>query len=211
MSGTIGKSKDTSEKDGFRQFVINCLGENDQRKYFSLSPFGFDFNLPENTRVLTLDSKNKDIRFSIGVLNKKWLNDLLPGENAIFSTDEAGEELVSKVVFRNIGDIEINKDISGNAFILIKADGTIEFNGDADNVAGFTELKAGFDTLKDDLNSAIAVINTIRGDQNTFATAYIAGGPAVQGLPPAYVITSGDAVDSEASIDDSKKDNLKTE
>ena len=123
QSGHIkGTSKD--ENTSYRQFIINCLGNNDQRKYLSISPFGFDFNAPENTRALTADSRNKDVKYNLGVLNKIRVEDLEAGESVIFSTDEAGEELKSKIVLRNTGDIEINKGLGG-VDIGINADGTL--------------------------------------------------------------------------------------
>lgn len=208
QSGHIKEA--TEDENGYRKFIVNCLGNNDQKKYFSITPFGIDYNAPVDTRSLTIDSRNKDASYNIGILNKVKIDDLLPGESALFSTDEPGETIVSQIVLRNTGDIEINKDLT-NGNILIKADGTIEFNGNVDNIVGFTELKTGFDQLVTNHNDLVAVVNTIRGDQNTFASAYVAGGPAVQGLPPAYVITSSDASDSAATIDASKKDNLKCE
>jgi hypothetical protein len=120
-----GHIKDTEDDDnGYRQFIINCYGENDQRKYFSISPFGIDFNAPADTRTLTSDSKNKDIKFSLGVLNKVKIDDLKPGEMGLFSTDEPGETIMSQIVFRNTGNIEINKGMDAN--ITIGVDGSIK-------------------------------------------------------------------------------------
>jgi hypothetical protein len=126
-----GHIKDTEDDDnGYRQFIINCYGENDQRKYFSISPFGIDFNSPVDTRTLVSDSKNKDIKFSLGVLNKIKIDDLKPGEMGLFSTDEPGETIMSQIVFRNTGDIEINKGMDAN--IIIGVDGSIKIVAKAD-------------------------------------------------------------------------------
>jgi len=192
-----------SDKNGFRQFVVNCLGGNDQRKYFSISPFGIDSNPPVNTRALTADSSNKDVQFNLGVLNKIKIEDLQPGEPAIFSTSEDGETIVSQIVLRNTGDIEINKDISGNATVLIKADGTIDLNGNADNIVGFTELKAGFDTLTSNLNNLITSYNA-----HTHITTATVGATPTPGI---IAPTTNAGTPSTASIDASKKDNLLTE
>ena len=209
MNNQSGHIKQTvkDEDTGYRQFIINCLGNTDQRKYFSISPFGFDFNAPENTRALTADSRNKDVKYNLGVLNKIRVEDLNAGEAVIFSTDEAGEVLVSKTVHRNNGDIEINKDMN-NGNILIKADGTIEFNGDADFLAGFNDLKSGFDELKDDYNNHIHEIPT--GEVIIQVTGG-SGAPAVGVSNPAPIDLSGTDTTSSASIDTSKKVNLKTE
>jgi hypothetical protein len=127
-----GHIKDqTSDDNGFRQFIINCFGSNDQRKYFSISPFGIDFNAPIGTRSLVSDSINKDVKYNLGVLNKLKIEDLNPGECAIFSTDEPGEAIMSKIVLRNTGDIEINKDLD-NGSITIGVDGSIQITGKAE-------------------------------------------------------------------------------
>jgi len=128
-SGHIKES--TQDENGFRQFLINCLGSSDQKKYFSITPFGIDYNAPVNVRSLTTDSSNKDVKYNLGVLNKLKIDDLAPGESAIFSTDEPGETIMSKIVLRNTGDIEINKDLD-NGSILIGVDGSIQVIAKAD-------------------------------------------------------------------------------
>lgn len=124
------------DENGFKQFIINCFGASDQRKYFSISPFGIDFNAPVNTRILTTDSQNKDQKFSLGVLNLINVADLAPGESAIFSTDEPGENLMAKIVLRNSGGIEITAlsdtllTITGNAAFNVDGNATIAATGD---------------------------------------------------------------------------------
>lgn len=184
-----GHIKETTEdENGFLQFVINCLGENDQRKYFSISPFGITFNIPEDKRVLTADSRNKDENFLIGVINNIKPNDLNKGESAIFSTTEDGSELKS--------------------FVKIRNDGTMELNGNSDNLTGFKKNKEGFDEIKTDYNEhkhqipAGSVIVSVSGGS---------GSPAVGVLNPTPIdLTITDKV-TTASIDDSKKINLKCE
>ena len=129
-----GHIKEATEDDsGFRQFIINCLGPNDKKKYFSITPFGIDFNAPVDTRALTTDSSNKDIKFNLGVLNKLKIADLLPGESAIFSTDEACEAIVSKIVLRNTGAIEITAGEAST--IVVTGDATIQASGDVNLTA----------------------------------------------------------------------------
>ena len=143
MTTTLGKTKDTDISGDFRQFIINCLGENDQRKYFSISSFGSDFNVPVDSRGLTIDSKNKDDKFVIGFLNLLKIDDLEPGENAIFSTSEDGTEIKSKIILRNTGDIEIESTgisltIDGDANIT--ATGDINLTSDGNVVVDSTQL-----------------------------------------------------------------------
>jgi hypothetical protein len=204
----LGKIKEVTEDDnGYRQFIINCLGVNDEKKYFSISPFGIDFNPPIDTRLLTIDSRNNNAKFSVGVINKLKIADLSPGEPAIFSTDETGENIVSQTVHRNNGDIEINKGLS-NGNILIKADGTIEFNGAVDFLTGFNDLKVGFDELKADYNNHI---HKIPIGEVIISVSGGSGAPAVGVTNPAPINLSDTDTVSSASIDTSKKSNLKTE
>lgn len=128
MNGTLGKTKDTDISGDFRQFIINCLGENDQRKYFSISPFGIDSNVPLETKGLTVDSKNKDDKFVIGFLNLLKIDDLELGEIAIFSTLEDGTEIKSKIVLRNTGDIEIESSKDVNVSVTGNVNMTVDGN-----------------------------------------------------------------------------------
>lgn len=153
MSGRAGHIKDVTQDDNdYRQFIINCYGNNDQRKYFSLAPFGIDFVAPENTRSLVSDSKNKDIQYNLGVLNKIRLIDLAAGECMIFSTDETGETLKSSITLRNSGNIEINKDL-GSVDIRLNADGTMNLTA-AGNVIIDVDGNVQVDATGD------AIINT---------------------------------------------------
>lgn len=180
----LGHIKESTEDDNsYRQYIINCLGSNDRQKYFSISSFGDDFNAPENTRVLTIDSKNKDQNYSLGVLNKVKIQDLAKGERALYSTDDAGTELKGFIIFRN--------------------DGTMEQNGKVDFLAGYTKLKEGFDTLRTDLNNLITAYNA----HIHITTATVGATPTPGIISP----TASAGTPSSASIDASKKDNLKCE
>jgi len=125
------------------------------------------------------------------------------GYNALFiETSNSSEPVcigyINKVVFDdlNVGEKQIfSTNEEGSevaAYIKFLNDGVININGDADFIAGFNDLKSGFDTLKDDFNSFLTHMHP------TAAT----GAPS----PP-----SPPAIPSTASIDGSKKDNLKTE
>lgn len=125
------------------------------------------------------------------------------GYNALYiQTSNSSEPVclgyINKVVFDNLnsGEKQIfstnDKGDTLAAYIKLFNDGIIHFNGDADFIAGFNDLKSGFDTLKSDFNSFLTHMHP------TAAT----GSPS----PP-----SPPATPSTASIDASKKDNLKTE
>ena len=192
-----------NDDNGYLQFQVKCFGPDDKKKYYVLDGFGSAYMPPINTRALVTGSANKDENFVIGVLNKIDISILSNGESMIFSTNEEGTEIVSQIIHRNTGDIEINKNISGNATILIKADGAIELNGNADFLAGFTDLKSGFDTLKDDVNNLITAYNA----HIHITTATVGATPAPGVIAP----TTSAGTPSTASIDASKKENLKTE
>lgn len=115
-----GKIKETDISQDFRQFSVNSIGENDIGKYYMLSAFGEDSNIPENTKALTINSANKDVNFIIGVLNKLKVDDLNPGDKIIFSSSEDGSEIKSKIVLKNTGDIEIE-----STSIVLTIDGDV--------------------------------------------------------------------------------------
>jgi hypothetical protein len=173
---TLGTIKKVDTEETYRQFVINCLGENDHRKYYMITPFGMDANVPDGYKAFTSDSRNKDDKFVTGFLNPLKLNALNKGDQILFSTTSDGKTMKS--------------------FVKLLNDGTLNFNGDADFLAGYTKLKEGFDKLKDDLNALVTKFNT-----HMHPTAGT-GAPS----PPTVSGTS-----STASIDACKKANLKCE
>jgi hypothetical protein len=187
----ISKILEVIAENGIRFFKLLRFGENDSVKAFGVNPFGIDSKPPDSYKALYLRTSNSNESVCIGFINKVILNDLNSGENQIFSTDETGENI--------------------SAFIKLLNDGTMQIMGDSDFAVGFNELKTGFDQLVSDVNAIKDVVNNIRSDQSTFASAYIPGGPAVQGTPPIYLITSTPASASSADIDSSKKENIKTE
>lgn len=102
------------------------------------------------------------------------------GENRLFSTDENGTE---------------------KTYIYLKNDGVIELGGNSDNAVRYSKLKKGFDELKNDLIE-------LQNKWNAFASAYVPGSPTTVGLPP--TLATQTVVNSTASIDSSKIDNVKT-
>lgn len=178
MSNRTGHIKGyAKDKNGYKTLKINSLGENDNRNYYQLSVFGFDYKPPKNTRALTIMTENKDVKIAVGVLNKVF-SELNEGESVIFSTSADGSELKTFMKFLN--------------------DGTAELNGNSDFMVGFNELKAGFDQLKTDLNNLITIFNT------HIHTGVISGS-SQSGT------TSTTSTTTTASVDGSKKDNLKIE
>lgn len=89
------------------------------------------------------------------------------------------------------GEIRIfATDSNGNevSFIMMKNDGTIEILGNTDNLVRYSKLEEAFNDLKQ--------------QWNTFASAYVPGGPIVQGTPPTANQSTKDI--SQAKINELK-------
>ena len=178
----IGKKIESIIEAGFRYIKLATFGNSDNSKVFRLNPFGEDSNPPEGYKALLVNTNNSEDPVCVGFINEVVLDDLNSGEKQIFSTNSAGDTI--------------------QAFIKLLNDGKIQFNGNADFIAGFNDLKSGFDTLKDDVNSLISDYNT----HTHVTTATVS-----TGSPGAIAPTTATGTPTTASIDSSKKDNLLTE
>lgn len=101
------------------------------------------------------------------------------GEQLIYGTDD-GKEIASSVRTKPNGETVVN---DGEDYAVL-----------------YSELKSGFDTMKEDLNSMIRT-------WNTFALAYVPapGTPGTPGFPP----TANTASVTAASIDNSKVEKVR--
>lgn len=174
---------------GLRIIKLLRSGENDTINSYMLSSFGDDFNVPKGYKALYIRTQNSDEPVCIGFVNKVIADTLNSGDRQLFSTNSAGDTIAAFIKFLN--------------------DGIIHINGDADFAVGFNNLKSGFDEAISDLNGSIAELNKIINALNTWVPVVNDGGAALKALitanPPAVV------VDSTASVDSSKKDNVKIE
>lgn len=91
---------------------------------------GFIGNPPAGIRGVRLRIGSWDV--IIGALNYQVPLPADPGETKVYSTDADGVE---------------------QATHILKPDGTMEINGNADFAVAFNDLKSGFDQLKSDHNS----------------------------------------------------------
>ena len=85
-----------------------------------------------------------------------------------------------------IGDsMQYSTDSEGavKATITLRNDGTAEILGDNDNAVRYSKLEAAF--------------NELQNKWNTFAAAYVPGGPAIQGTPPTATQSTGDITASK--------------
>ncbi len=152
------------------------LGRKDIQTSLEASPYGVDSNPIKDMIAIYQQTGEKGKTIIVGYINKNQQAE--PGEYRLFSTNAAGDE---------------------QTFIWLRADGTIEVNGDSDNMVRFSELESGYNELKSDFNSHII-------NWNAFAAAYVPGGPTPVGLPPTATTSSSSA----ASISGAKIDEIKT-
>lgn len=112
------------------------FGKSDVQTAFEASPAGVDSNPIKNTRAIYLKTTGKEEKVIVGYISKNKKASI--GEVRLFSTDDKGEE---------------------KTFLWLKNDGTIQVGGDSDNSVRFSELKAGFDELRGELNEFITLYN----------------------------------------------------
>jgi hypothetical protein len=165
---------DSTTTDTLMRRVIKFLrlGKKDVQTSLQVSPHGIDSNPVKDMVAIYGETMQKGETVIVGYLNKNVL--AAAGETRIFSTDSDGEL---------------------QAYVWLKADGTMELSGNAKHLARFEELKSGFDQLKTDFNNLVTAFNS-----HMHPTAGT-GAPS----PPTVTGTS-----STASIDDSKIDEIKT-
>ncbi len=185
--GVIGEIIESIIDSGLRVVKILKLGEKDNSNSYQVSSFGEDSKAPEGYSCLYIKTSNSEEPVCVGYINKVVISALNAGEKQIFSTNEAGDAIA--------------------AYIRLLNDGKINFNGDADFIAGFNDLKVGFDESIFDLNKTITKLNRIIRDFANWVVIPNDGGAALKALVGAIL----EVDESVASIDDSKKDNLKTE
>ncbi len=140
------------------------LGIKDIQTSLEVGPYGVDANPIKDMIAVYIKTGEKGKTVIVGYINKRQL--AAPGEHRIFSTNANG---------------------TLKAYAWLRADGSLEINGDDDNMVRFSELKTGFDKLKSDLN---AFLTHVHGASGT---------PPAPPAPP-----------STASIDNSKINEVKT-
>lgn len=134
----ITKLISTQIKNGLRFIKVLRSGKNDTREGYQVSPFGDDSNPVnfEGMRAIFCDTGVKGKQIILGYINPSQLAAL--GEKRIYSTDESG---------------------SVKFYIWLHSDGTCDFGGDSNHLTQYEALKAAFDVLKADLNSARAALS----------------------------------------------------
>ena len=172
----IVKILESSIKDLRLITKILRFGKSDSHTAFVSQPAGIDSRPIKGQRAVFAETANDQEPVLIGYINENAKAD--EGEIRLYSIDSDGNEK--------------------NYFYILK-DGTIEVGGDSDFMVRYSALSTAFDELKTDFNSHIT-------NWNTFSTAYVPGGPSVQGLPP----TASGSTPSAADISGAKIEEVKT-
>jgi hypothetical protein len=149
----------TRVKQATFEFIkVIRYGKSDVQTSDQVSPHGIDSKPVNNDLAVHSSTSNSDTTVILGYI-KKFTN-TKTGETRIYSTNASGVEQFD---------------------IFLKDDGTCEIGGNTDNAVRFSELKAGFDQLRDDFNSFLT---------------HVHGSAGTPPVPP--------VLNSTASVDDSK-------
>lgn len=169
----------TAIRKSKRLVKILRFGLDDVQDIREAMPHGIDSNPYQDMIAIYGSTSEKGTPVIIGYINKNQIADV--GELRMFSTDDKGDEQM---------------------YLHLKNDGTAEFNGDADFMVRFNELKSGFDDLKSDFNDLVTKYNT----HIHITTATIGAGATPGVISPTATTDSP----SSASIDAAKIEEIKT-
>lgn len=162
---------------GVRRIKVLLFGASDVRTAQQVTPFGID-SAPVNDMIAVYsDTGITGQQVIVGYLNKSLLAQ--SGELRLYST---------------------NSSNSVQFYAWFKADGTLELNGNTDNLVRFSKLEDGFNQLRSDFNEFVSAFNS-----HVHATA--ATGPPSTPTPVPTIIP---VTSSTASIADSKITEIKT-
>lgn len=196
---TIVKTIATKLEDAYRHIKVQVMGKNDIQTPAEVAPYGIDSNPVKDLAAVYAPSTVSGEPVLIGYLLKNRLAEV--GELRMYATDDAGAE---------------------QNYMWLRADGTIEIGGDADNMVRYSELETAFNDLKADLDTLIDKHNRLLSDFNDLVTNYNAhqhtsaapGSPTTPGVPPvpvaAGVPSSATGSHSTADITPAKIDEIKT-
>lgn len=164
----------TRIEDGKRFIKFLRYGKYDVQESVESLPFGIDSNSPKDWIAVYATTGEIGQTTIVGYINKRQISDV--GEFRIYSLDS--ENVLA-------------------TYIHLKNDGTMEIGGDTDFMVRFSELKSGFDRLKDDFNDHLTNYNT-----HVHAGVTVGAGSTA--------VTTSVSPPSGASIDASKIDEIKT-
>jgi hypothetical protein len=125
----------TALKDAYRIVKVLCLGKDDIREADEAAPFGIDSNPVANMIAVYAPTIDKSEAVIIGYLNAEQL--AAPGEVRMYSTDADGKMKI---------------------YTWLKADGTMEIGGDADNMVRYTALNTAMQNFKTLINAELTKV-----------------------------------------------------
>lgn len=173
---TLVKTIATKLEDAYRHIKVQVMGKNDIQTPAEALPYGIDSNPVKDLVAVYAASSVKGEPVILGYLQKNRLAEV--GALRLYATDDAGAE---------------------QNYIYLRADGTIEFGGSADNMVRYSELERAFNELKEDYNNFLTAFN-----------AHVHPTPAGPSSPPTPVPGAIPASPSAADITPAKIDEIKT-
>jgi len=134
---TLVKTIATKIEDAYRHIKVQVMGKNDIQTPVESLPYGIDSNPVKDLVAVYAPSTVSGEPVIIGYLQKNRLAEV--GELRFYATDDAGAE---------------------QNYMWLRADGTIEVGGDADNMVRYSELETAFNELKSDFNDLVNKYNS---------------------------------------------------
>ncbi len=177
----------TDDTQNYLTAMIKFL--NSTQKAQILTPYGFCCNPPDNSLAISLNiqgiASNK-VCFVDDPKNRK--KNLSKGEVAIVNYSTNACVYIKE-------DETIDIETPSGSKITMQSDGTIELNGDSDFITAFTDMKAAFDQMRTELNTALTLLtgHTHGG---------VASGSGTSGPGPTLVNSTADM--SSAKVDSVK-------
>lgn len=178
MPGFIGKIIKSVIKDSLREITLEPYS-NYSVESKQVSPAGVDcapLSIDQGFASEIKGSAGKSVQ--IGVYPEPLAE---PGEIRLYSRDESGVQQ-AEIFIKVDGTITVNS----NKAVIVNSVDPIELNGNTDNAVRFSILETAF--------------NDLQTKWNTFANAYVPGGPAALGTPPSASASSEDI--SDAKVDE---------
>lgn len=166
----------TVNNAGERIAKVLRLGKKDVQEIHVVAPFGDDSHPPKDVRAIYQETGIKGQAVLVGYINTDSIAD--EGERRIFSVDPSTGET--------------------KTFVHLKNDGTIEFNGNSDNIIGYKQTADSINEIKDDINALKNAISSWTPVPND-------GGSALKFALASYI-----SQPITQDISQGKKDDLKT-
>ena len=173
-----------------RRIKMQVFGRDNVENVFEAMPFGEDSNPPDGIKAIYVTTNRSGKAMCIGYVNVNQIEEVAKGEKRLFSTNEAGDQV--------------------SAYLHMKNDGTMEVLGTGDFLVRYNELETAYNQLKSDHDALVTRVNQIITEVSTFAAAYVPGGPAVVGLPPAFTFANTTESPSTGDITAAKIDQIET-